>query len=119
MSKEKKAKSQKPRPYAELFRDEEGGFRYRIKGANHEIMCSSESYTTLGHASDGLMDLVLIMGKFGKWYAKDDDSWIHDLTEPAKIVRSGGVVTETVDKLPSEVGNTGYDTPGQPDGFGN
>lgn len=76
-----KFKNMKARPYTEIFRDEEQGFRYRIKGANHEIMVTSESYTKISDAADGLFALVTVVNKFRKWYDRDDDSWLFDLTK--------------------------------------
>lgn len=92
------------RPYAELFKDEGGGFRYRIKGANGEPMVTSESYTKVSDAADGLFALVKVFVKFDKWYAKDDDSWLRDTTE---------LGDHNVDE-PSAVGGLR-----DPDGFGN
>ena len=45
----------------EIFPDEEGGFRFRVKGKNGEIVATSESYTTRGDAERGLATLRRIL----------------------------------------------------------
>lgn len=81
MAKSGKKTAKIKRPYAELFKDKREEFRYRICGANGEPMVTSEGYTKLSDASDGLFALIKVFVKFDKWYAKDDDSWLRDLTE--------------------------------------
>lgn len=40
--------------YAEVYQSEDG-WRFRIKGANHEIMATGESYTTKASAITGVL----------------------------------------------------------------
>lgn len=47
-----------PDPRAELFRDQGGGYRHRIRAANGEIVHTSEAYTTATDARRGLADLI-------------------------------------------------------------
>lgn len=42
----------------EFFVDSAGGHRFRIKGRNHEIVATSESYMRAAGARRGLLDLV-------------------------------------------------------------
>lgn len=46
----------------ELFEDEGGQWRYRIKGRNGEPMATSEAYTTKADARRGYRDLVGVIG---------------------------------------------------------
>ena len=41
----------------EIFKDDAGGWRYRVKAANGEILVTSESYTRKADARRGLDDL--------------------------------------------------------------
>lgn len=47
----------------EIFRDEKGDWRFRIKGLNGEIVATSEGYTRPTDAARGLRDLRLILSK--------------------------------------------------------
>ena len=38
----------------ELYNDSNGGFRFRLKAANGEVIASSESYTTKAAAKNGI-----------------------------------------------------------------
>ncbi|MGU3643858.1 YegP family protein [Microbacterium sp. C23T] len=38
----------------ELYNDSAGGFRFRLKAANGEVIASSESYTTKAAAKNGI-----------------------------------------------------------------
>lgn len=45
----------------EIFRDEAGEWRYRVKGRNGEPMATSEGYTRPEDAERGLADLRRLM----------------------------------------------------------
>jgi uncharacterized protein YegP (UPF0339 family) len=82
-------------PYAELFRDGAGGYRWRVKAANHEIVASSESYTTKPDAVRGYGDVLDIFKAINKLRKlSDGDILMTDLTEDQ--IHSGTVV-ESVD----------------------
>lgn len=41
----------------ELFKDSSGGYRFRLKAGNGEIIASSESYTTKSGAQNGIQSV--------------------------------------------------------------
>lgn len=45
----------------EIFKDKAGEYRYRIKGANGEVMVSSEGYTRKADALRGVHDLMRVL----------------------------------------------------------
>ena len=45
----------------EIFRDERGEWRFRVKGNNHEIVATSEGYTRQADAERGLATLRRIL----------------------------------------------------------
>lgn len=45
----------------EIFQDEAGGWRFRVKGRNGEIVATSESYTRALDAERGLKTLTRIL----------------------------------------------------------
>ena len=47
----------------EIFRDDAGEWRYRIKGRNGEIMATSEGYTRPQDAERGLADLRRVLNE--------------------------------------------------------
>lgn len=49
------------RPQIQLFEDDGGQFRFRVRAPNHEILCTSEGYTTKAHAARGAEALVATM----------------------------------------------------------
>ena len=49
----------------EIYRDEAGQWRFRIKGLNGEIVAASEGYATKANARRGVEDLRGIMAQAG------------------------------------------------------
>lgn len=45
------------RPQAEVYADEAGEWRWRLRAGNGEIVASGEGYTTKGDAVRGWMDM--------------------------------------------------------------
>lgn len=45
----------------ELFQDDDGQWRYRVKGLNGEKMATSEPYATKANAARGLEDLKAVL----------------------------------------------------------
>lgn len=48
----------------EVFKDSKGEWRYRVKGANHEILVTSEGYTTEEDAHRGFAALLINLHSF-------------------------------------------------------
>ena len=51
-------------PRVTFYKDEAGGYRFRVRAANGETVASSESYTTSGAAREGFETLRRILAKF-------------------------------------------------------
>lgn len=49
----------------EIFEDEAGGWRYRVKGLNGEIMVTSEAYTRESDARRGFVQLRKLFRRMG------------------------------------------------------
>lgn len=47
----------------EIFKDSAGEWRFRVKGANGEIVATSEGYSTKSNARRGLKTLITILIK--------------------------------------------------------
>lgn len=46
----------------EFYQDEQGGWRFRVKGRNGEIVAGSEPYASEANAKRGVDDLRAILG---------------------------------------------------------
>lgn len=51
----------------EIYPDSTGGWRFRIKAANHEIVASGESYATKAGAGEGVQALWRALGLEEEW----------------------------------------------------
>lgn len=51
------------RPYVEVYEDVAGNWRYRVVGANGEIVAASEPYVSKSNATRGFADLFRIVNE--------------------------------------------------------
>lgn len=84
MSKDKKSsKKTKPaRPYAEIYKDAEGEFHYRIFSVDGKVLVRSKGYANEADVNDGLFELVEAFLWFRKAAKKGDNSWLREPTTP-------------------------------------
>lgn len=83
----------------DIYPDSEGGWRFRVKAANHEIVASGESYSTKAGAAEGVQALRRALGLEEEWGVRT----YHHIGEIDTAYWSRGTAEVMLDDIRDEI----------------